>query len=168
MATLPRMKPVRFYDLVVEVAIHPARARLSARWSILISIAATIAPRSSIRIRRSNHSAPHARRPAFSGAVVAHGDDGGGLQRRRVPKSSAARWDSNAPAERMEKIEERCAPGCLRNGIQGGTADDIVRSITYFALYGFPESHARQLRANRVCVRVYEVSSSGGVSSPRC
>ena len=29
-----------------------------------------------------------------------------------------------------------------RNGITGQAADDIVLSITSFALYGFPESHA--------------------------
>jgi error-prone DNA polymerase len=45
-------------------------------------------------------------------------------------------------AERMEKIEARLRAGMLRNGLQGSVADDIVRSITSFALYGFPESHA--------------------------
>ena len=45
-------------------------------------------------------------------------------------------------AERMEKIEARLRAGMLRNGLQGNLADDIVRSITSFALYGFPESHA--------------------------
>src|SRR5258708_10347468 len=45
-------------------------------------------------------------------------------------------------AERMEKIEARLRAGMLRNGIHGDIADDIVQSITSFALYGFPESHA--------------------------
>jgi len=43
---------------------------------------------------------------------------------------------------RMEKIERRLRDGMARNGIGGEVADRIVRSITSFALYGFPESHA--------------------------
>ena len=42
----------------------------------------------------------------------------------------------------MEKIERRMREGMARNGITGATADRIVQSITSFALYGFPESHA--------------------------
>ena len=45
-------------------------------------------------------------------------------------------------AARMEKIEQRLRDGMARNGITGATADEIVQSITSFALYGFPESHA--------------------------
>ncbi|HYL58408.1 MAG TPA: error-prone DNA polymerase, partial [Candidatus Acidoferrales bacterium] len=45
-------------------------------------------------------------------------------------------------AERMEKIEARLRAGMARQGMTGSIADDIVRSITSFALYGFPESHA--------------------------
>ncbi|HKV54116.1 MAG TPA: OB-fold nucleic acid binding domain-containing protein, partial [Candidatus Binataceae bacterium] len=43
---------------------------------------------------------------------------------------------------RMGKIEQRLRDGMARNGIHGAVADRIVRSITSFALYGFPESHA--------------------------
>ena len=39
-------------------------------------------------------------------------------------------------------IEGRLREGMQRNGISGAVADSIVRSITLFALYGFPESHA--------------------------
>lgn len=45
-------------------------------------------------------------------------------------------------AERMQAIERRLRAGMAARGITGKTADDIVRSITAFALYGFPESHA--------------------------
>jgi error-prone DNA polymerase len=44
--------------------------------------------------------------------------------------------------ERMQQIEARLRAGMAKRGITGKTADDIVRSITSFALYGFPESHA--------------------------
>ena len=45
-------------------------------------------------------------------------------------------------AARMEKIELRLREGMARNGITGDDRRRIMRSITSFALYGFPESHA--------------------------
>ena len=44
--------------------------------------------------------------------------------------------------KRMQQIETRLREGMARNGIAGAAADQIVQSITSFALYGFPESHA--------------------------
>jgi error-prone DNA polymerase len=44
--------------------------------------------------------------------------------------------------ERMGAIEERLRAGMAKNGITGPAQDQIVKSITSFALYGFPESHA--------------------------
>ena len=44
--------------------------------------------------------------------------------------------------DRMQEIERRLRTGLEENGIRGAAADAIVRSITAFALYGFPESHA--------------------------
>jgi error-prone DNA polymerase len=43
---------------------------------------------------------------------------------------------------RMRDIETRLRLGMTRNGITGKQQDTIVQSITSFALYGFPESHA--------------------------
>jgi len=39
-------------------------------------------------------------------------------------------------------IEEKLRAGMTRNGILGETQEQIIQSITSFALYGFPESHA--------------------------
>ena len=44
--------------------------------------------------------------------------------------------------KRMAEIEVKLREGMERNGITGKAQDDIVHSITSFALYGFPESHA--------------------------
>src|SRR5205085_4597399 len=44
--------------------------------------------------------------------------------------------------ERMKHIEERLRAGMTANGIAPKAQDEIVQSITSFALYGFPESHA--------------------------
>jgi error-prone DNA polymerase len=43
---------------------------------------------------------------------------------------------------RMKVIEEKLRAGMTRNGILGETQEQIIQSITSFALYGFPESHA--------------------------
>jgi error-prone DNA polymerase len=42
----------------------------------------------------------------------------------------------------MKEIEVKLRDGMTRNGIEASAQDQIVRSITSFALYGFPESHA--------------------------
>jgi error-prone DNA polymerase len=44
--------------------------------------------------------------------------------------------------KRMADIEVKLRAGMEKNGIMGKAQEDIVRSITSFALYGFPESHA--------------------------
>ena len=42
----------------------------------------------------------------------------------------------------MKQIEVQLREGMAKNGITGETAERIITSITSFALYGFPESHA--------------------------
>src|SRR5688500_7156228 len=42
----------------------------------------------------------------------------------------------------MKQIEIQLREGMAKNGITGDTAERIITSITSFALYGFPESHA--------------------------
>jgi error-prone DNA polymerase len=44
--------------------------------------------------------------------------------------------------KRMQQIEVQLREGMGRKGITGETAERIIGSITSFALYGFPESHA--------------------------
>ena len=42
----------------------------------------------------------------------------------------------------MQQIEGKLRAGMERQGITGAAQEEILRSITSFALYGFPESHA--------------------------
>ena len=141
MATLPRMKPRTFYDLVVEVAIirpgpivgkmvHPYLDRRAGRAPV------TYAHPSLEPILRRTLGVPLFQEQLLRMAMAVAGFSGGEaeeLRRAMGFKRSAAR---------MEKIERRMREGMARNGITGATADRIVRSITSFALYGFPESHA--------------------------
>ena len=82
MATLPRLKPKCFYDLVVEVADHSARSDCRQDGASL--------HQSSAGARAGDVSAPvaradfetHSRRAVISGATIAVGDGGGGFYRR--------------------------------------------------------------------------------------
>jgi error-prone DNA polymerase len=141
MATLPRMKPERFYDLVVEVAIirpgpivgkmvHPYLDRRNNRAPI------EYAHPSLEPILQRTLGVPLFQEQLLRMAMTVAGFSGGEAEELRRAMGF------KRSAERMEKIEARLRAGMLRNGIRGDTADDIVRSITSFALYGFPESHA--------------------------
>jgi error-prone DNA polymerase len=44
--------------------------------------------------------------------------------------------------KKMRQLEVHLREGMAKHGISGETADRIILSITSFALYGFPESHA--------------------------
>jgi len=141
MATLPRMKPERFYDLVVEVAIirpgpivgkmvHPYLDRRNHRAPVEY-------PHPSLEpILKRTLGVPLFQEQLLRMAMTVAGFSGGEAEELRRAMGF------KRSAERMEKIEARLRAGMLRNGLQGNVADDIVRSITSFALYGFPESHA--------------------------
>src|SRR5712691_4437602 len=141
MATLPRMKPQHFYDLVVEVAIirpgpivgrmvHPYLDRRNGRAPVHYDHP-LLEP-----ILRRTLGVPLFQEQLLRIAMAVASFSGGEaeeLRRAMGFKRSLAR---------MEKIDRRLREGMARNGIHGETADRIVRSITSFALYGFPESHA--------------------------
>jgi error-prone DNA polymerase len=141
MATLPRMKPERFYDLVVEVAIirpgpivgkmvHPYLNRRAGREPVTY-------PHPSLEpILARTLGVPLFQEQLLRMAMTVAGFTGGEaeeLRRAMGFKRSRAR---------MAEIEVRLREGMRRNGIVGEAQDGIVRSIASFALYGFPESHA--------------------------
>ncbi|HUA32782.1 MAG TPA: error-prone DNA polymerase [Candidatus Binataceae bacterium] len=141
MATLPRMKPEKFYDLVVEVAIirpgpivgkmvHPYLDRRNKRAPV------EYAHPSLEPILRRTLGVPLFQEQLLRIAMTAAGFSGGEAEELRRAMGF------KRSVERMEKIEERLRAGMARKGMSGTVADDIVRSITSFALYGFPESHA--------------------------
>jgi len=141
MATLPRMKPRRFYDLVVEVAIirpgpivgkmvHPYLDRRNGRAPVTY-------PHPSLEpILKRTLGVPLFQEQLLRIAMTVAGFSGGEAEELRRAMGF------KRSAERMEKIEARLRTGMARNGLTGRLADDIVNSITAFALYGFPESHA--------------------------
>ncbi len=141
MATLPRMKPRTFYDLVVEVAIirpgpivgrmvHPYLNRRNGREVIRYDHPA-LEP-----ILRRTLGVPLFQEQLLRMAMTVAGFSGGEAEELRRAMGF------KRSILRMEKIERRLRDGMAHNGINGEVADRIVRSITSFALYGFPESHA--------------------------
>ncbi|HKZ31499.1 MAG TPA: error-prone DNA polymerase [Vicinamibacteria bacterium] len=141
MATLPRMKPERFYDLVVEVAIirpgpivgkmvHPYLRRRNGEEPVSC-LHPSLEP-----ILRRTLGVPLFQEQLLRIAMTAAGFTGGEAEELRRAMGF------KRSELRMKAIETRLRAGMAERGITGATADTIVRSISSFALYGFPESHA--------------------------
>jgi len=141
MATLPRLKPERFYDLVVQVAIirpgpivgdmvHPYLRRRAGREPVTVPHPA-LEP-----ILARTLGVPLFQEQLLRMAMATAGFSGGEAEELR----RALGFKRSRRA--MEEIDAKLRAGMARQGITGATADAIVRSITAFALYGFPESHA--------------------------
>jgi error-prone DNA polymerase len=141
MSCLPRLRPKCFYDIVVQVAIirpgpivgkmvHPYLKRRQGleppeyfHPSLEPFLARTL-------------GVPLFQEQLLRMAMIAAGFTGGEaeeLRRAMGFKRSEAR---------MKEIEVKLRRGMQAKGITGETQDKIVQSITSFALYGFPESHA--------------------------
>jgi error-prone DNA polymerase len=141
MSSLPRMRPKRFYDIVVQVAIirpgpivgkmvHPYLNRRQGR-----ERADCLHPILEPVLRRTL-GVPLFQEQLLKMAMLAAGFTGGEAEELRRAMGF------KRSEQRMQNIEVRLRAGMERNGITGQTQEAIVHSITAFALYGFPESHA--------------------------
>jgi error-prone DNA polymerase len=141
MSCLPRLQPKKFYDIVVQVAIirpgpivgnmvHPYLKRRQGREE------PTYFHPSLEPVLKRTLGVPLFQEQLLRMAMECAGFTGGEaeeLRRALGHKRSEAR---------MREVEIKLRRGMDRNGIDSKTQDDIVRSISSFALYGFPESHA--------------------------
>ncbi len=141
MATLPRMRPERFYDIVVQVAIirpgpivgkmvHPYLNRRQGR-ERPDCLHPSLEP-----VLRRTLGVPLFQEQLLRMAMIAAGFTGGQAEELRRALGF------KRSEKRMADIEVKLRAGMERNGITGATQDAVVHSITAFALYGFPESHA--------------------------
>jgi error-prone DNA polymerase len=141
MATLPRLKPTCFYDLVVEVAIirpgpivgdmvHPYLNRRAGKEPV-VPLHPSLEP-----VLARTLGVPLFQEQLLRMAMVAAGFTGGQAEELRRAMGF------KRSEKRMRQIEVQLRGGMARNGITGETAERIITSITSFALYGFPESHA--------------------------
>jgi error-prone DNA polymerase len=141
MATLPRMKPRNFYDLVVEIAIirpgpivgqmvHPYLNRRAGREPVVY-------PHPSLeKILARTLGVPIFQEQLLRIAMLAAGFTGGEAEELRRAMGF------KRSVERMAQIEDRLRRGMTERGITGAAQEEVVRGITSFALYGFPESHS--------------------------
>jgi error-prone DNA polymerase len=141
MACLPRLHPKRFYDIVVQVAIirpgpivgqmvNPFLQRRQGREEVTY-------PHPSLEpVLKRTLGVPLFQEQLLRIAMIAANFTGGeaeDLRRAMGFKRSQAR---------MREIEAKLRAGMTQNGISPKAQEEIILSITSFALYGFPESHA--------------------------
>jgi error-prone DNA polymerase len=141
MASLPRLRPERFYDVVVQVAIirpgpivgqmvNPFILRRQGREDVTY-------PHPSLEpVLKRTLGVPLFQEQLLRLAMIAANFTGGEaeeLRRAMGFKRSQAR---------MKEIEARLRSGMTQNKISAKAQEEIILSITSFALYGFPESHA--------------------------
>jgi len=141
MSCLPRLRPMRFYDVVVQVAIirpgpivgqmvNPFLQRRQGKEEV------TYAHPSLEPVLKRTLGVPLFQEQLLRIAMIAANFTGGeaeDLRRAMGFKRSQAR---------MKEIETKLRAGMTANGISTKAQEEIILSITSFALYGFPESHA--------------------------
>jgi error-prone DNA polymerase len=141
MACLPRLLPVKFYDIVVQVAIirpgpivgkmvNPYLKRRQGREP------ATCLHPSLEPVLERTLGVPLFQEQLLRIAMIAAGFSGGEAEELRRA------FGFKRSEKRMKEVEVKLRSGMEKNGITGPTQDTIIQSITSFALYGFPESHA--------------------------
>jgi error-prone DNA polymerase len=141
MASLPRNAPKKFYDIVVQVAIirpgpivggmiKPFFDRRQGRTKVEYPHPC-LAP-----ILERTLGVPLFQEQLLRIAMVAANFTGGEAEELRRAMGF------KRSMQRMVEIEKRLRAGMTKNGIDQPAQDQIVKSITSFALYGFPESHA--------------------------
>jgi error-prone DNA polymerase len=141
MASLPRNAPRKFYDIVVQVAIirpgpivggmvRPFFDRRQGRAPVEYPHPC-LAP-----ILERTLGVPLFQEQLLRIAMVAAGFTGGEAEELRRAMGF------KRSVERMGAIEARLRAGMTERGIGAEAQEQIVKSITSFALYGFPESHA--------------------------
>ena len=141
MATLPRLRPRRFYDLVVEVAlIRPGPIQ-----------GGSVHP----YIRRRNGTEPVTYLhpllerslsktlgvPLFQEQLMQMAIDAAGFTPAESDELRRA-MGAKRSVERMERLRGRFFAGMAARGIGAEAGEQIWRKMVAFATYGFPESHS--------------------------
>ena len=162
MATLPRLKPTHFYDLVVEVAIirpgpivgdmvHPYLNRRAGREPV-VPLHPSLEP-----VLARTLGVPLFQEQLLRMAMVAAGFTGGQAEELRRAMGF------KRSEKRMQQIEVQLREGMAKNGITGADrradhhVDHLVRALRISRIA------RRQLRAARLRERVSEGALPGGV-----
>ncbi|HEY4580604.1 MAG TPA: error-prone DNA polymerase, partial [Candidatus Acidoferrales bacterium] len=141
MSCLPRLRPKCFYDIVVQVAIirpgpivgkmvNPYLKRRQGREPVRYAHP-LLEP-----VLARTLGVPLFQEQLLRIAMIAAGFSGGQAEELRRAMGF------KRSEERMKEIEKQLRQGMEKNGIAPQGQAEIIQSITSFALYGFPESHA--------------------------
>ena len=141
MASLPRNKPDRFYDIVVQVAIirpgpivgkmmHPYMRRRQKKEVVTY-------PHPSLEpVLKRTLGVPLFQEQLLRIAMTVANFSGAEAEELRRAVGMRRSW------ERMKNLEGKLRAGMTSNGISPTIQANIIDNISSFALYGFPESHA--------------------------
>ncbi|HEY7051879.1 MAG TPA: error-prone DNA polymerase, partial [Mycobacterium sp.] len=142
MATLPRLKPRVFYDLVVEVAlirpgpiqgnsVHPYIGRRNGTEAVVYDH-----PSMEPALRKTLGV------PLFQEQLMQLAVDCAGFSAAEADQLRRA-MGSKRSTEKMRRLRGRFYDGMRElHGIEGALADRIYEKLEAFANFGFPESHA--------------------------
>jgi error-prone DNA polymerase len=141
MSCLPRLRPQKFYDIVVQVAIirpgpivgnmvNPYLQRRLGRAPIKYAHP-DLEP-----VLKRTLGVPLFQEQLLKMAMVCADFSGGEAEELRRAMGF------KRSEQRMKEIEVKLRRGMTKKGIVDKTQDEIVEQIASFALYGFPESHA--------------------------
>ncbi len=141
MATLPRLRPRNFYDLVVEIAlIRPGPIQGGA-----------VHPYMRRRAGKEKADPPHPllegplKRtlgvPLFQEQVMQMAVEAAGFAPMQADQLRRA-MSAKRSTERMHALRGQLMSGMAAKGITGERAEDIYRKLEAFSSYGFPESHS--------------------------
>jgi error-prone DNA polymerase len=141
MATLPRLRPREFYDLVVEVAlirpgpiqggsVHPYIRRRNGQ-----------EPVTYLHPLLENSLKKTLGVPLFQEQLMQMAIDVAGFTPAEADELRQA-MGSKRSRTRMERLRTRLYAGMAERGITGEVADEIFLKMSAFANYGFPESHS--------------------------
>ncbi|MGC5077177.1 error-prone DNA polymerase [Agrococcus sp. DT81.2] len=141
MATLPRLKPRCFYDLVIEIAlirpgpiqggaVHPYIRRRTGAEPV------SYPHELLVPVLERTLGVPLFQEQLMQMSVAVGGFDAGEAdQLRRAIGSKRSR-------ERIEALKAKLFAGMAANGVDDATAESIYRKIEAFAGFGFAESHS--------------------------
>src|SRR5664279_4144883 len=141
MATLPRLRPRNFYDLVVEVAlirpgpiqggsVHPYLRRRNGEEEVTY-----IHPLTKPCLEKTLGV------PLFQEQLMQLAVDCAGFSAAEADQLRQAMGSKRSQA-RMERMRERLLVGMAERGITGDTAEEIYTKLQAFSNFGFPESHS--------------------------
>jgi error-prone DNA polymerase len=141
MATLPRLKPKCFYDVVIEVAIirpgpiqgdmvHPYLARRAEKEAV------TYFDERLKPVLQRTLGVPLFQEQMLKIAMIMANISGDEAEELRRALSF------HRSEERMKKVSVKLREAMARNQVAPEVIEKVLHSITSFALYGFPESHA--------------------------